>query len=102
METVVYTKFREKLAGYLDKVNADHIPLLVTRQNGDPVVVLSLKDFKSYEATFYLMASRTNAARLDQAIQELRNGEGEEKTRNCSGGVIKNALHQNGGNQHKN
>jgi hypothetical protein len=26
----------------------------------------------------------------------------EEESCNCSGGVIKNALHQNGGNQHKN
>lgn len=80
MESVTYTKFREQLAGYLDKVNADRAPLLVTRQNGAPVVVMTLEDFKSYEATFYLMASKTNAERLDSAIQDLREGRGEEKT----------------------
>lgn len=79
METITYTKFREQLAGCLDKVNSDHVPLLVTRQNSEPVVVMTLEDFKAYEATFYLMASKTNATRLNQAIEELRAGKGDEK-----------------------
>jgi hypothetical protein len=33
-----------------------------------------------------------------QDIERLK----QEIQGNCSGGVIKNALHQNGGNQHKN
>jgi antitoxin YefM len=78
MDTVTYTKFREHLAGYLDKVNDDHIPLLVTRQNSAPVVVMTLEDFKSYEATFYLMSSNNNATRLNAAIKELRDGKGQE------------------------
>jgi antitoxin YefM len=79
MDTVTYSKFREQLASFLDKVNEDHTPLLVTRQNGEPVVVMPLEDFKAYEATFYLMASKNNAARLDAAIDELRKGKGEER-----------------------
>ena len=79
MDTVTYTKFREQLAGHLDKVNEDRTPLLVTRQNSDPVVVMSLEDFKSYEATFHLMASKKNANRLNRAIDELRSGKGEER-----------------------
>ena len=79
MDTVTYTKFREQLAGYLDKVNEDHTPLLVTRQNSEPVVVMTLEDFKAYEATFYLMASKKNATRLNKAINELRAGKGEEQ-----------------------
>lgn len=79
MDTVTYTKFREQLAGFLDKVNNDHTPLLVTRQNADPVVVMSLEDFKSYEATFHLLTSKNNAMRLDAAIEELRSGRGQER-----------------------
>ena len=79
MDTVTYTKFREQLAGFIDKVNQDHTPLLVTRQNGEPVVVMSLADFKSYEATFHLLASSKNAERLSQAIEELNTGKGTEK-----------------------
>ena len=79
MDTVTYSEFRKKLAGYLDKVNADSSPLLVTRQNTPPVVVMPLEDFKAYEATFYLLSSKKNAKRLNTAIEELRSGKGKEK-----------------------
>lgn len=53
MDTVTYTEFRQKLAGYLNKIEADRTPLIVTRQNAPSVVVMSLSDFKAYEATFH-------------------------------------------------
>jgi len=74
MDTMSYSAFRNHLAGSLDKVNEDHSPLLITRQNGKPAVVMSLDDFHSYEETAYLMASPKNAARLNQAISEVEAG----------------------------
>ncbi|MEM6714972.1 MAG: type II toxin-antitoxin system prevent-host-death family antitoxin [Cyanobacteria bacterium P01_D01_bin.6] len=79
MDTVSYSQFRKELAGYLDKVNADSAPLLVTRQHHAPVVVMSLDDFRAYEATFHLLASQKNAERLSQAIAELRAGQGSQQ-----------------------
>jgi len=79
METMSYTTFRNHLASALDKVNADHEPVLVTRQNGNPAVLLSLDDFKSYEETAYLMSSTKNAQRLNQAVEQLEHGKGSEK-----------------------
>jgi antitoxin YefM len=79
MDTVSYSEFRQKLAGYLDKVNSDSAPLLVTRQNNAPVVVMSLDDFKAYEATFYLLSSQRNAERLNTAIEDLRAGRGQQR-----------------------
>ena len=74
MDTMSYSAFRSHLASTLDKVNEDHVPILVTRQNGKPAVVMSLEDFKSYEETAYLMASPKNAERLNQAIAETLAG----------------------------
>jgi len=74
MDTMSYSAFRNHLAGSLDKVNEDHNPLLITRQNGKPAVVMSLDDFHSYEETAYLMASPKNAERLNQAIAEVEAG----------------------------
>ena len=71
MDAISYSNFRNNLASTLDKVNDDHVPILITRQNGKPAVVISLDDFKSYEETAYLMASPKNAARLNQAIAEI-------------------------------
>lgn len=78
MDTMSYTAFRSHLASMLDKVNEDHKPILVTRQNGKPAVVLSLDDFKSYEETAYLMASPKNAERLNSAIRQLESGKGKK------------------------
>lgn len=74
MDTMSYSAFRNHLAGSLDKVNEDHNPLLITRQNGKPAVVMSLDDFHSYEETAYLMASPKNSERLNQAITEVEAG----------------------------
>ncbi len=74
MDTMSYSAFRSRLAGTLDKVNNDHKPVLITRQNGKPAVVISLEDFQAYEETAYLMASPKNAERLNQAIADVKDG----------------------------
>ena len=74
METISYSAFRSQLARTLDKVNDDHRPVLITRQNGKPAVVISLEDYHAYEETAYLMASPKNAERLNQAIAEVEAG----------------------------
>lgn len=71
MDTLSYSAFRTQLASVLDKVNNDHKPMMITRQNGKPAVVMSLEDFHAYEETAYLMASPKNAERLSQAIAEI-------------------------------
>lgn len=74
METISYSAFRSHLARILDKVNDDHRPVLITRQNGKPAVVISLEDYHAYEETAYLMASPKNAERLNEAIAEVEAG----------------------------
>ncbi|MDN3520737.1 type II toxin-antitoxin system Phd/YefM family antitoxin [Halomonas ramblicola] len=78
MDTVTYSHFRSHLAKVLDRVNDDHVPVLITRQNGKPAILMSVEDFKSYEATAYLMASPRNAQRLNEAIAEVERGDGAE------------------------
>ena len=74
MDTMSYSAFRTRLAGTLDKVNDDHKPVMITRQNGKPAVVISLEDFQAYEETAYLMASPKNAERLNHAVAEVEAG----------------------------
>lgn len=71
MDTISYSNLRNHLAGTLDKVIDDHTPMLITRQNGKPAVIMGLDDFHAYEETAYLMASPKNAERLNQAIIEI-------------------------------
>ena len=74
MDTISYSAFRTNLATTLDRVNDNHKPIMITRQNGKPAVVISLEDFQAYEETAYLMASPKNAERLNQAIAEVEAG----------------------------
>ena len=75
MDAMSYSAFRTNLAKTLDKVNDDHTPVLITRQNGKPAVLISLDDFHAYEETAYLMASPINAQRLNDAIAEIESGQ---------------------------
>ena len=79
MEFVTLSTFRRDLSQVLDKVNDDHTPLLVTRRNGKPVVIMSAEDFRAYEETACLMASPRNAQRLDGAIAEIQAGRARER-----------------------
>lgn len=79
MDTMSYTTFRNQLASTLDKVNDDHKPIIITRQNGKPAVVISLEDFQAYEETAYLMASPKNAERLNAAIAQVESGKAINK-----------------------
>ena len=74
MDTLSYSAFRSNLSSTMDKVNSNHKPMLITRQNGKPAVLLSLEDFHSYEETAYLMASPKNAQRLRDSIAEVEAG----------------------------
>ena len=79
MQSINYTTFRKNMARTIDRVNDDHYPILITRQNGRTAVLLSLDDFKSYEETAYLMKSPKNAERLNAAIAELETGKSIER-----------------------
>ena len=74
MDHVNYSFFRNNLSSILDKVNHDHTPVVITRQNAKPAVVISLEDFNAYEETIYLQASPKNATRLNRAIREIEKG----------------------------
>ena len=74
MHVVNYTDFRKNLAKYIDKVDSDKSPILITRQNAKPTVLMSLEEFNSYEETLHLLSSPTNAKRLRRSIADAKAG----------------------------
>ena len=71
MNTKTYSSVRAHLAETLKTVCEDHEPCIITRKKAEPVVLVSLADFKSMEETAYLLKSPMNAARLGDAIDEI-------------------------------
>ena len=80
MKTASYSDLRQNLAAMLDSVEADHEPVIITRDRGKPAAVLmSLEDFASYEETQFLLQNPRNAERLLKAVAELEAGGGTER-----------------------
>ncbi len=79
MDAITYTTARANLAGTMDRVCADHEPLIITRNGQQSVVMMSLEDFKALEETAYLLRAPKNAKRLLEAISCLESGRGKER-----------------------
>lgn len=79
MEAITYTEARNNLARTMDKVNDDHAPIIITRQKGRPVVMMSLEDFEAWQETDYLLRSPANARRLLQSVEQDRQGQAEPR-----------------------
>lgn len=74
MDTISFTEARSNFRKTMDKVCDDRAPVIITRQNERPVVMMSLEDYHSMEETFYLMRSPANAKRLLTSIRNIRAG----------------------------
>ncbi|MDP3440330.1 MAG: type II toxin-antitoxin system prevent-host-death family antitoxin [Azonexus sp.] len=79
MDAMTYSYTRQHFADIMDRVNDDHAPLLITRQQGKPVVMMSLDDYNALEETAYLLRSPANAQRLIESVEQLRSGHGKTR-----------------------
>lgn len=78
MQTVSYSEARDNLKAVMDKAIADRAPILVTRQRGENVVMISASEWAGMEETLHLMSSPANAQHLLDGIARFEAGEGEE------------------------
>ncbi len=79
MKTVTYSEVRTNLAKTMDQVCAERTPVIVTRKNAPPVVLISLQDYHEIDGTAYLLHSPANARRLREAMAELATGGESER-----------------------
>lgn len=77
MDALTYSFTRQHFADVMRQVNEDRAPVVVTSQRGKPVVIMSLDDFHALEETAHLLRNPQGAARLMEAVEELRHGGGE-------------------------
>jgi antitoxin YefM len=79
MRTLNYTAARQSFAEVMDRVNADRAPVLITRQKGAPVIMMSLDDYNALEETAYLLRSPANAERLMKSVHKIRAGKARKR-----------------------
>jgi antitoxin YefM len=56
----------------MNEVCNNHSPIVVTRQESKPVVIISLEDYNAIEETLYLLNNPLNAQKLQKAIQDFQ------------------------------
>lgn len=67
-----FADFRKNLADAMDRVANDKTSLVITRQNAEPVILMSLKAFNAYEEMAHLLSSPANAERLRRSIADAK------------------------------
>ena len=74
MITTNISDFRKELKKYLNKVSQNFETLIINRGNDNGVVVMSLEEYNSLQATQHELSSAKNEQRLDSAIAKFRQG----------------------------
>jgi len=74
-----FTEFRTKLKKYLDSVEDNNETLIIKRKTGNGTVMISLSEYNSIMETLHLLSSKSNADRLYESINQLKEKKGFEK-----------------------
>jgi antitoxin YefM len=71
--------FRRDIKRYLDRVTENFETLIINRGKDSGVVIISLSEYNSLQATNHELSSKINQSRLDSAIEKLSKGDSFSK-----------------------
>ncbi len=75
MRVVTFLDAETRLKNILDQVVDDASYTIISRQDAEDAVVMSLDHFNSLMETVYLLKSPANAAHLSQSIAQYRSSQ---------------------------
>lgn len=75
IDVKTFSDVRANLKSVMDQVVQDHMPVIISRRRAEPVVMMSLSDWNSWQETAYLNSTPANRAALDQAMAEAEAGD---------------------------
>jgi len=73
MLTATISDFRKDIKRYLDGVTDNFETLIINRGKDSGVVIMSLDEYNSLNATQHELSSKVNEMRLDSAVEKLKN-----------------------------
>ena len=78
MRTATYNDFSTDVSGYFKSVIDNCDTVIVSRNNNEAAVLLSLDEYNSLMETLYLMSSPETMADIRRTEQEIKEGKGLE------------------------
>ncbi|WP_289035995.1 type II toxin-antitoxin system prevent-host-death family antitoxin [uncultured Roseibium sp.] len=79
MNVMTYSDARAQLKSVMDSAINDQQEVIVTRKQGEAVVVVSLEAWNAINETLHLLSNPNNASRLRSSITQLDAGKGQER-----------------------
>ena len=79
MLSTTLSDFRKETKQYLDKVTNEHETLIINRGKDTGVVIISLEEYNSLNATLHEMSSKKNMEVLDASIKQFEEGKMRER-----------------------
>jgi antitoxin YefM len=89
MEVLSYSSFRQSLASVLDKVNADSVPIQITRKGNKGAVVMSVEDYEQLEETLYVLQNKSLSVQIEKSIQTHEAGKGRKANKDVMDEISK-------------
>lgn len=74
MNSVSVNQFRDNLKHFVEQVISQHIPLKVTRRNGEDFVVVSADDWEREQETLYVLQNQSLMQQIAQSMKTHTQG----------------------------
>lgn len=74
MLTTTLSDFRKDIKHYFDRVTQNFETLIINRGKDNGIVIMSLSEYNSLQATQHELSSKENERRLDSAIEKIKSG----------------------------
>lgn len=79
MIAVSYSAVRQKFKEYCDKATRDFETIIITRERGDNVVMLSEAEYNNLLENLYVRSNPEYYNELLQSIEQLKKGRGQKR-----------------------
>lgn len=73
MQAIVYSNARNNLRGLINKVCDDFDEYMISTKDNKTAVLISYDEYASMKETLYLLSSKINRERLDDAVEQIEN-----------------------------
>ncbi len=79
MKAVFYSQARNNLRDIINKVCDDFDEYIITTKDGKSAVLISHDEYSAMKETMYLLSSKNNRDRLNDAVDQIENSKFVEK-----------------------
>jgi antitoxin YefM len=70
IDVVTYSHARQNFKEVMDRATDDHMPVVISRRDGKPAVLVSLEDWNGMQETAYLLGNEANRSALLESLSQ--------------------------------